>query len=283
MRGLRLLPWVGGAAFGIAAEASLYGFGEPGRWIPDLAAGWSLIACGLVACRRHPSSRSGVLMTATGFAWFAGNFSGSELGWVACLSAHALYLYRGPLVHLVLTYPRGRATTVLDRGAIAVGYAAALLVPVWRDLEATIALSGCLVAASTLSYVRSASFERRERLAAWQATTFVAVVLGGSAVARLLDPGAGSRQPTLLLQEVALCVLAGSLLAALEAQPWRREGVADLVVELGETRSGVPQQALARALGDPTLVVGYWSPGPTPMSTTQDGQSSSHAPTPTGR
>ena len=36
--------------------------------------------------------------------------------------------------------------------------------------------------------------------------------------------------------------------------------VADLVVELGETRSGSLGDRLARALGDPTLEVGYWSP-----------------------
>ncbi|HKP20938.1 MAG TPA: hypothetical protein VJT68_05445, partial [Thermoleophilaceae bacterium] len=36
--------------------------------------------------------------------------------------------------------------------------------------------------------------------------------------------------------------------------------VADLVVELGETRSGRLRDRLARALGDPTLQVGYWSP-----------------------
>ena len=36
--------------------------------------------------------------------------------------------------------------------------------------------------------------------------------------------------------------------------------VADLVVELGEARSGNLRDRLARALGDPTLELGYWSP-----------------------
>ena len=61
-----------------------------GHWIPDLVTGWTLIACGLVAWSRRGDSRSGPLLAATGFSWFFGNFATS-----------ALYLYRGPLVHLL--------------------------------------------------------------------------------------------------------------------------------------------------------------------------------------
>ena len=42
--------------------------------------------------------------------------------------------------------------------------------------------------------------------------------------------------------------------------PWERAEVADLVVELGEARSGTLRDELARALGDPSLQVGYWVP-----------------------
>jgi CheY-like chemotaxis protein len=38
-----------------------------------LAAGWSMLGCGLVAWSRWPQSRAGVLMTAVGLSWFAGN------------------------------------------------------------------------------------------------------------------------------------------------------------------------------------------------------------------
>ena len=260
MRALRLLPWVGGVVVGVAAEAALYDRGYPGDWAPDLLAGWSLIACGLVASSRRPESRSGALMAATGFAWFAGNFSSSEIGWIAWLSAHALFLYRGPLVHLVLTYPRGRCTSKLETGAVGLGYAFAVITPVWSSLPVTIALSGALVAVSTRDYLRAAGPERRERLAAWQATAFTALVLAGSAAARLADPGADTAQTTLHVQQISLSVLAIALLVGLLAQPWRRTGVADIVLELGDEYSRNPPAALARAIGDPTLVVGYWSP-----------------------
>jgi signal transduction histidine kinase len=40
-------------------------------------------------------------------------------------------------------------------------------------------------------------------------------------------------------------------------RPWERPAVTDLVVDLGETRSRTVRDALARALGDPTLAVAY--------------------------
>jgi signal transduction histidine kinase len=57
-----------------------------------------------------------------------------------------------------------------------------------------------------------------------------------------------------------LCSLAAGLLAGLLRWPWERAEVADLVVELGEARSGTLRDELARALGDPSLQVGYWLP-----------------------
>jgi hypothetical protein len=56
------------------------------------------------------------------------------------------------------------------------------------------------------------------------------------------------------------CGLAAGLLTGLVRWPWERADVADLVVELGETRSGTLRDKLARALGDPSLQVGYWLP-----------------------
>ena len=41
---------------------------------------------------------------------------------------------------------------------------------------------------------------------------------------------------------------------------WQQTAVADLVVELGEARSGTLRGELARALGDPSLELGYWLP-----------------------
>jgi signal transduction histidine kinase len=65
------------------------------------------------------------------------------------------------------------------------------------------------------------------------------------------------KEETVLAYDAALCMLAIGLLVGLIHAPWERPAVTDLVVELGEERSGSLRDALARSLGDPTLEVGY--------------------------
>jgi hypothetical protein len=152
---MRRLGLVGlaGAALDLTAERVGFGWGDPRHWTPDLAVGWTFIGCGLVAWARRPESRTGPLMAATGFTWFLGNFAGVGVAAVAWVAGHAVYLHRGPLVHLVLAYPSGRPGSRLVRGAIVVGYAAAVITPVWRSAGATIVLAGLLVAVSAHGYV----------------------------------------------------------------------------------------------------------------------------------
>ena len=245
MRALRLWLWPAGTALGVAAESAAFEWSAPGDWLPDLATGWTLIACGLIGWARRPASRSGALMAATGFAWFAANFA-----------PDLLYLHRGPLLQLVLTFPagiRGR----LDRAAVAVAYAAAVVPGVWGSEPATIVLAALTVAAAAAGHARAVGRERRERLAALRATAFLAAVLALTAAARLAFPTQQAGDATLLAYEAALCLLAAGLLAALIREPWARSRVADLVVDLGDAPSGTLRDALADALGDPALEIGY--------------------------
>ncbi len=255
-----LLLWPAAAVVGIAAEWRLYGWADPGDWVPDLLTGWTMIACGLAGWSRRPQSRSGALLAATGFAWFAPNFAATGAAALAWLSAHALYLYRGPLVQLVLTYPQGRPVRRLDRAAVAAGYAAAVLTPVWADGIATIVVACLLVAVAIRGYARAAGRERRMRLAALWATAVLAAAWAVIALVRLTAPGQAAAAATLHAYQVALCGLSLGLLVGLLRGSWERADVADLVVELGETRSGTLRDELARALGDPSLQVGYWVP-----------------------
>jgi signal transduction histidine kinase len=259
---MRRLGLVGlaGVALGLTAEWVGFGWGDPRRWIPDLAVGWSFIGCGLVAWRRRPESHTGPLMAATGFTWFLGNFSEVGVAALAWVAAHLVYLHRGPLVQLVLTYPSGRPSSRLAQAAIVVGYAAAVITPVWGSEAATILLAGLLVAVCARDYVRAVGRARRARRAALQAVAGLSVVLVGTAAARLLLPTGEVSGPSLLIYEATLCVLAGWLLASLLLAPWDRAAVTDLVVELGEARTGTLRGQLARALGDPSLEIGYWLP-----------------------
>src|SRR5215469_2369392 len=240
-----LLLWPAAAVVGIAAELRLYGWAHPHDWGPDLLTGWTMIACGLAGWWRRPRSRSGALLAAAGFAWFAPNFAVSGVAVVAWLSAHALYLYRGPFVQRVLSYPTGRAARRLDRAAVAAGYVAAVITPVWSDEAATIVLACLLAGVAVRGYAAAAGRERRMRLAALQATTVFAAVLVTVAVVRLAWSAQAANTVTLNVYQLALCGVSAALLAGLWRWPWDRAAVADLVVELGHDRSGTLRDQLA--------------------------------------
>jgi hypothetical protein len=250
-----------GGVLGLTAEWVGFGWADPRHWIPDLTVGWTFIGCGLVASRRRPESHTGPLLAATGFTWFVGNFAQVGVAAVAWVATLLVYLHRGPLVQLVLAYPSGRPGSRLVRGAVAVGYAAAVVTPIWQSEAATILLAGLLLAVCAREYGRAVGRARRARLIALQAAAGLSLVLAGTTAARLLLPPPGEVSgPSLLVYEAALCVLAGGLLAGLLVAPWQQTAVTDLVVELGEARSGTVRGQLSQALGAPSLEIGYWLP-----------------------
>jgi signal transduction histidine kinase len=254
------LVLLAGGVLGLTAEWVGLGWDDPRHWIPDLAVGWTFIGSGLIAWARRPASRTGPLMAATGFTWFLGNFAQVGVATAAWAAGHMVYLHRGPLVQLMLAYPSGRPGSRLVRGAVAVGYAAAVITPIWRSAGATIVLAGLLVAVCARDYVAAVGPFRRARLIALQAAAGLSLVLAGTAAARLLLPPDEVSGASLLVYEAALCVLATGLLAGLLVAPWQRALVTDLVVELGEARSGTLRGELSHALGDPSLEIGYWLP-----------------------
>ena len=65
---------------------------------------------------------------------------------------------------------------------------------------------------------------------------------------------------SLLAYEAAVVAIVGVLLAGLFLGRGRGAAVTDLVVQLGQARSGTLRAELARAIGDPALEVGYWLP-----------------------
>jgi signal transduction histidine kinase len=225
-------------AVGVAAESNSYGWSDARHWVPDLLTGWMLIACGLIARRR-----AGLLLGATGFSWFAGNF------WPS-----ALVLHRAPLTQLVLTYPSGAAGQL---AAIVLAYVAVLVTANRWNEVGTIAIAVILLVGAGLRYRRCVGRPRREARYARRAARLLAAALGlVAAVDASLDT-AGAHDAALLAYEIGLCSVAVYLAAGTIRRPWERPGVTDLVVDLGETRSPTVRDALAQALGDPTLAVGY--------------------------
>ena len=258
MRRFRLLLWPAGIALGLAAEQA--SFLSVPRHLLDLAVGWIFIACGLISASRRPESRVGALMTATGFAWFFWNFQDSQVAAIAWVAARIPFLYLGPLVHLVLTYPGGRAPSRLSQAAVVAGYGMAIATPIWDNDASWIVLALLLVSVSARDYVRTIGQSRRARLMALRVTSLLGAVIAGGALARFVLPNGSANGPAGVVFEVTLCTVAVILFAGMLSAPWERAAVTDLVVELGESRSRTLRDELSRALGDPTLEVGYWLP-----------------------
>ena len=257
-RRLQLLLWPTAALVGIAAEWVAFDWTDPDRWIPDLLVGWAFISFGLIATARQPESRSGLLMAVTGFTWFVGNFADLEVGLVGWAAENGIYLHRGPLIHLILAYPSGRISSIQARAVIGFGYAAAVVPPVWSNDVASLVLSGFVIAVGAREYAGAVGRRRRVGLLAAYAAVGFGLVIAGGTVARLALPAGEISYPSLLAYQAMLCMIAGGLLVGLISARWERTDIADLVVELGPSDPKTLRDALARAVGDPSLEVGYW-------------------------
>ena len=119
----------GGLAAGVGAGAALVwgGYDVPAELaaptiVLNLAVGWSFIGTGLLAWTRHPDNHTGPLMVVLGFAAL-GRFAvavASDVGFAVGVLLGSLYL--SVFIHLLVTFPTGRATTWPQRVTVGVGY-----------------------------------------------------------------------------------------------------------------------------------------------------------------
>jgi signal transduction histidine kinase len=84
------------------------------------------------------------------------------------------------------------------------------------------------------------------------------VVLIGTAIVGMVDAFEAGRLALVAYQGALACV-GGAMFFWLRTAAWEQSDVADLVVELGERDAGTLRAELSRALGDPSLEIGYWS------------------------
>jgi signal transduction histidine kinase len=243
VRGLELLLWAAAFAFGLVAEWLGVGFDGPSTWLPDLVTGWTLLGAGLAARSQKPESRFGLLLGATSVTWFAGTL------WPSLATLH-----RAPLAQAIFSFPSGRLAGFLGRVAVGLVY----VTWPWGGSEAaTIAFAVLLVAVPLAQLRGVVGVERRARTPAVWAAAGISLVLVVGAAARLAFPEGDADDPALHAYEAVICAAAVGLAAALVRAPWLRPPVADLVVELGETRATTVRDALAHALADPSLEVAY--------------------------
>ncbi len=257
-RGAYLLLPIG-IAFGIWSEWVAYGPYQPRVWLPDLLAGMTILCAGIVAWARRPSSRVGPLLAITALCWFAGNLARPLLtaAWPTVLVAPALAeallaSHRAPLAHALIGFPTGWLATSVERVGVGVAYASVVL-SIWSFGSGALIIAAVAATATFVAYGRSSGRRRRAKLLALQVASALAVaVAGGLALRYVLGA-----EPALLLYELAVGGSAVLLAAGLARPETEDAKVADIVVELGEVRSGTLRDALAGILGDGSLEIAY--------------------------
>jgi anti-sigma regulatory factor (Ser/Thr protein kinase) len=196
--------------------------------------------------KRRPAV--GALVLAVGACWLLGS------AWPA-----AVFLYRGPLIHLLVSYPRGRPSTRMEQGVVALGYLGAVQLigrTQWVTAGLAVVVTGTVIA----GWRRASGADRRARLTSSVVCTGLMAVLGVGAVARL---GGAEVDPELLVLFSLLLVASMAVLVA-DAMwgNWNRSAIASLVIDLGRVEdSGSVRDKLALALGDPALQIAFTGPG----------------------
>jgi signal transduction histidine kinase len=247
--------------------------------------GWSFAACGIFLWARRPANRLGPLMTIVGFLWLLGRTMSLVPHPVVYIAGLWLTdLWAAGFAFFLLSFPTGRLASRVDRAIVGVFLfvtvpleflwflflvpdngmnalsiaadpsAAHVIDTIQRDIISLGAV--LLVIALGRRWLQSSSPVRRQ----------MAPVLAG-AIAILLQSASWiflssgtSLEPLDDLTFVAQIAIPIASLGVMLRARMARAAIADLVVELGQTPTPARlRDALANALGDPSLRVAYWT------------------------
>jgi signal transduction histidine kinase len=239
---------------------------------------WIVVAyvgCGLVAWTRRPESRFGPLLVAAGLVPALSRLAEADSATLQAFGEGLLLLPAVLFLHVFLAYPTGRLERPFERLIVVSGYSVILSLDLvrllfeltGRDGDVVVLVQRAAVALVVLGAVGALISRRRasgppirrslELLVVCFGLALVALV-AGTVMLSVDAPGRHEvRWVAFALVGIApVLLLAGHLRARLA-----RSAVGDLFVEL--RRDPAPaelEQALARALGDPSLTLAYWLP-----------------------
>ena len=244
------------------------------------------VVAGLIAWRRRPDSRLGPLMVTAGFATFINFLIWSESDLLFTLGVAGQFLPPVLFLHVFLAFPSGRLQSRPDRVVVGASYVAAgLTVPALilgagspRNVLTVVDASSVtemlqplqLAMASGLSLAGVVLLIRRRRrtgrpLRAWLGLLIDSFSLILVMLALLLMAGlfgwTAVQDPIRLATFGAIGVAPIVFLIGLLQAQLGRASVARLVVDLGVNPGPVElQEAVARALRDPSVRLAYWLP-----------------------
>jgi signal transduction histidine kinase len=286
---LGALAVAGGVAAGVTVALALTSDQLPEPGLRAALAVWvtlPYVVGGLLAWWRRPDSRFGPLMVAVGFAVFVSSFQ-----WAAAALPYTVglafdLLLPALFIHVFLAFPSGRLERRSERVVVWAAYAAGLglqglkmvfggvggdnLLAVAREPAAALAVQDVqLITLSVLALAAVALLATGRREAGRPLRRRVAVLVDSFALALvmlavLMLAGAFELSAFETIRRVTFAVLGiapvAFLIGLLDAR-LARSAVGDLVLELdADPTPAELRDALARALGDPSLTLAYWLP-----------------------
>jgi signal transduction histidine kinase len=265
---------------------------EPGP-VLTLLVGASLLGCGLASWRARPENRLGPIMVLTGFAWFAAQLIEASEPWLNTIGLAVQSVWVIGLVYLLLSFPSGRLSGRLDRWLVTIGVFAGFGLQLLAMLDGNkegLRCPGCannllqlvhenrnalgllnlqrlvgavlIVTVITLlvrRWLRASTAQRRAVAPVVVAGCATLAALGCTVVLDLLGDPLGALPANVYFTVMATVPVA--VLFVFLQRRLARGMIAGLVVELGGPSASVDlREALARALGDPSLQLAFWFP-----------------------
>jgi hypothetical protein len=263
----------------------------------EVLVGWSFVACGVLLWTRRPASRLGLLMALVGMLWLVGRtMTLVPIPAVFTAGIWLTDLWAAAFVLFMLAFPGGRLTSRADRAIVGIFLFVAVPLEFLWLLFWEPAASACPPGVATcsrlnaLTVVPDASaahlLDTMQRIGFTTGAVLLVIVIGrrwlrssGPARRQMVPVLAGALAilpqaaswmlftigirlgPLQNLVFLTQIVIPVAVLSVMLRTRMARAGIADLVVELGQTPTPARlRDALANALGDPTLQVAYWSP-----------------------
>jgi signal transduction histidine kinase len=291
---------VAGVLLGLAVLAVMLSsdmINARGVWAAGtLLTGWGFIGVGLFAWGRRPDNRVGMLMAATGFAWLLAAVGFSDLPLLFTIGQLFGAFFFAVVLHLLLAFPSGRLQSVAERRIVWATYVLTsvgvgtlwlfadpkqldcdgcpdnvVLVHANESLVTTLSAILNIVGALLVTAALVVLVKRWRRATEAQRRFLVPVYSAGMAVLLLLvvlvvlqAGGLHSNALDVLwvISMVPFALVPFLFLATLvRARMIQSGAVGELMARLGETpQRGELRDALARALGDPSLELIYWLP-----------------------
>ena len=262
--------------------------------------GWSFIGTGLFAWWRRPDNAFGALMTAVGFVWALGALTASDVPGLFIIGILFSPLAYALLLHMLVAFPSGRLESRAGRILVGIAYFDTTVMQALAVLfhetahKADYCASDCpanpllisdqpgfsdavfslqaIIGVVGLSSIAVLLVRRWRRASPTYRRAIAPVLLAGAVTALLLGvslfadvsgfPDDEVEDVVDILGLLALASVPFAFLAGLlRSRLSRAAAVSDLVARLGEAnhREGL-RDALAEALGDPTLSLAYWVP-----------------------